>query len=82
MKSTSKNLSKFFSGGAMASSASFWLRHCPRLRQLNLFRDFRKSLKMRKMNHFVLFCKSYLVQFLTLYVALILCCTITDLGIF
>jgi len=30
-----------------------------------LFRDFRKSLKMCKMNHFSLFCKSCLILFLT-----------------
>ena len=61
---------------------SFWLRHCPRLGLLNLIRDFQKILKTCKMNHFSLFCKTALVLFLTLYGALILCCTTTDIRIF
>ena len=35
-----------------------------------LFRDFRKSMKMCKMNYFSLFWKSYLVLFLTFITAL------------
>jgi len=41
-----------------------------RLELFNLFRDFRKSLKMCKMNHFSLYCKSCLVLFLTLIMVL------------
>ena len=42
----------------------------PRFELLTLFRDFRKSLKMCKINHFSLFCKSRLVLFLTFIMAL------------
>jgi len=35
-----------------------------------MFRDFRKSMKMCKINSFSLFCKSYLVLFLTFIMAL------------
>ena len=55
----------------------------PRLELLTLFRDFRRSMKMCEMNYFSLFCKSYLVLFLTFIIGTpILCCAITDLGIF
>ena len=43
--------------------------HVHRLELLTLFRDFRKSMKMCKMNYFSLFCKSYLVLFLTFIMA-------------
>jgi len=40
-------------------------------------------MKMYDMNYFILFCKSYLILFLTFIIGTpILCCTTTDLGIF
>ena len=42
----------------------------PRLELLILYRDFRKGLKISKMNNFSLFCKLCLVLFLTLIMAL------------
>ena len=55
----------------------------PRLELLTLFRDFRRSMKMCEMNYFSLFCKSYLVLFLTFIIGTpILCFTTTDLGMF
>jgi len=52
------------------SSALTFRNFVPRLERLTVFRDFRKSLKMCKMNHFSLFCKSCSVLFLTLTMAL------------
>jgi len=38
---------------------------------------------MHEMNYFSLFCKSYLVLFLTFIIGIpILCCTVTGLGFF
>ena len=55
----------------------------PRLELFSPFRDFWKSMKMCEMNCFSLFCKWYLVLFLTFIIRTpILCCTTTDLGIF
>jgi len=42
----------------------------PGLELFTLLRDFRESMKMCKMNYISLFCKSYLVLFLTFITAL------------
>jgi len=44
-----------------SASALTFRDFVPRLQLLTLFRDFRKSMKMCKMNYFSSFCKWYLV---------------------
>ena len=66
-----------------ANSALTFRDFVPRLQLLTLFRDFRRIMKMCEMNYFSLFCKSYLVLFLTFIIGTpILFCTTTYLGIF
>jgi len=74
---------KFEIGPSKMSSALTVRDFVPRLELLSPFRDFRKSMKVCEMNYFSLFCKWYLVLFLTCIIRTpILCCTTTDLGIF
>jgi len=58
-----------FDGGFYTRQTCIVSGECSR-KLLTRCRDFRKSLKMRKMNHFSLFCKSCLVVFLTILTAL------------
>jgi len=70
----------------MLTSALTFRGFVLRLKLLTLFRDFQKGLKMSKLMHFRLFV--YLADHVwfcflyTYHVALILCCTTTDFGIF
>jgi len=66
-----------------ANSALTFRDFLTRLKRLTLFRDFRRSMKMCEMNYLILFCKSYLVLFLTFIICTpISCFTTTCLGIF
>jgi len=67
---TSSSRRKLFVYGGNFFSALTFKDFVPRLELLTHFRDFRKSLQMSKMNHLSLFCKSCLVLFLTLIMAL------------